>query len=351
MQIVVTSFTSGDVVVLENSCCNDDPTTVGPTTTPAPRFVFTNPSFELDSLAGALANFVTSATGWEITGRAGTFRPPTAAFGSSPLPAPFQGSQVVFVTSDAVVRQVLGNSAIVANGQLDVSFAIGWRADRFIPFPDNVTVSLVSADSNTVLASMTMTEAGLVLSPGVRRSRTLSFTTGFGNPVNGEALAVEIRASGPSNAQAALDAFTAEFDRPITTAAPSTAERTTTEGTTAEPATTADEPTTTAEPAETTVETTAEPTTTTPEPSTAAPPTTTEEILATTTESFAGFPLPFVNPSFELNFINPSVEGANFVQVATGWSLRGNAGTFLPPPQAIQSVAGFFQEPAEGRQV
>jgi hypothetical protein len=176
----------------------------------------------------------------------------------------------------------------VANGPVEVTYTIGYRNDRAMDFPTHVNVTLMAMPSGIVLAQDSNSLTDLNISAGQATTRTLSFDTAFGNPANGDNLAIVITAAGASRSQAALDDFFLTFDRPSTT--PS--------DTTANPSTIA---LTTTMAMVTTAEDVA--TTTAALPTTAMPATTTQE-TPFTTEERPGLTLSIGNPSFEDNFIN-----------------------------------------------
>ncbi len=267
------------------------------------------------------AQFVNRAAAWTITGNAGTWLPPTASFGqSNPLPSPFDGKQVLFFKSGASVSQTLGNSQLVPDSQFSLQVVVGWRQDS-IPFPTSVTIELLAAPTLTVLATQTVTTASLGLSPGQSTTVTLSHSTNYGDPTNGQELRLRFIATGPANAQAAIDHVRLTFTPPVTTSSPSTpgvttvAFSTTTAPltlapSTAEPGTTAEVITTTPEVTTAEVTTTELPTTVIPTTTvvpttvllttTAMPPTTAADVPTTTEpEDPAGLPLVVENPSFE----------------------------------------------------
>lgn len=177
-QFLVANPSGSSVHLVDNYCCGATSTSSMTTTPSAPRFVVSNPSFEVDNLGAA--QFVNRAAAWTITGNAGTWLPPTASFGqSNPLPSPFDGKQVLFIKSGASVSQTLGNSQLVPDSQFSLQVVVGWRQDS-IPFPTSVTIELLAAPTLTVLATQTVTTASLDLSPGQSTTVTLSHSTNYG---------------------------------------------------------------------------------------------------------------------------------------------------------------------------
>ena len=240
----------------------------------------------MDELPSA-PSFSSFATGWDISGRGGTYRPSAASFASAePLPAPAEGDQALYLAPGASACQTVPGAVVLDDYVYNLTIAFGNRND--FPYPDTVTVTVEAVEDGNVTAARSWTLRRGDFLPENNAFADYTFMLDTNLPEYFAFIGAELKitvAAGTerTRAQLVIDnvRVTAEY-APITTVLPTTASP--------------------------------------------------EDVRV-------------FNPSFEAN--NLTRLGVTFINRAIGWDVQGTAGTFLPPTSAVAAVVS----PAEGDQV
>lgn len=124
---------------VENSCCHGRSGTV----------LVANPSFETPDTASGVS-------GWLVTGEA------TSVPSSAAADAPASGSRVATVGPIGIIKQTL-DASLAAAPFVQLRMAVGWFSKSTFP---TIVAELRADPSNTLLASVSISEQDFTLGPG-----------------------------------------------------------------------------------------------------------------------------------------------------------------------------------------